>query len=130
MKCAVPSCPDARTPGSSYCEKHGPGETRIRTVATVDLGVHHVDTGIVQLFGPSKNGAIVSKGPASLQVLEYTTRRVDDDRVLRQSLTLLFVDSNGEAINDEPVGSLASAIELAGAAYGIRPEDWTLMQER
>lgn len=124
MKCAVSSCPDPRTPGSSYCERHGPTQTRKRTIAAVQLEPRHVDTGLVQLFAPSADGTTVRVRPAKLEILEFTDFRTDDRRILSQTLNLVYLDDAGEEINDDQVDSVEAATELALAAYGIRREDW------
>ena len=129
MKCAVSSCPDPRTPGSSYCERHGPSETSIRTVAKVQLKPGHIDTGLVQHFIPSENGPILRTRPAALEILEHTSYQTHDHRMLSHSLNLVFLDLAGEEINDEAVDSLEAAMELALAAYGVRREDWTLTND-
>ena len=72
---------------------------------------------------------MVRTRPAALEILEYTSYKTHDHRVLSHSLNLLFLDPAGEEINDEAVDSLEAAMELALAAYGVRREDWTLTND-
>jgi hypothetical protein len=90
------------------------------------LEPRHADAGLIQLFTPAVDGTVIRARPAKLEVLEFTKFRTHDRRVLSQTLSLVYLDDKGEEINDEPVDSVAAAMELALVAYGIGQEEWTL----